>query len=304
MLVTDTIKIKQVAVFGSGGYLGAVLFGFLQRASSIYGTGLAAPRAMGASSITLSELNRVLGREFKLAFAGEDSCRLNDMADVEHIAARLKNMNAAVLGTMYQLETRAVTFGTYEKSPNDKTLEYFFDYRYAAVPAPENEDFNQHMQLFQNTIQACQIANLQHLVIVETPQTSTDIKTACLNILQSCGIPFTYLQTGTQEWTRTNPYTFEFGIQCPDLNIAVSPMEKYNSQPAATSSTIAREDIAAIVVQSLMSLDWNTNWMLDITTPLEGTKIDVGGSTINKKKLKSDNQWCVGSSVLADKLSL
>ncbi len=283
--------------------MGAVLFGFLQRASSIYGTGFAAPRAMGASSITLSELNRVLGREFKLAFAGEDSCRLNDMADVEHIAARLKNMNAAVLGTMYQLETRAVTFGTYEKSPNDKTLEYFLDYRYAASPAPENEDFNQHMQLFQNTIQACQIANLQHLVIVETPQTSTDIKTACLDILQSCGIPFTYLQTGTREWTRTNPYTFEFGIQCPDVDIAISPMDQYNSQPAETSSAIAREDIAAIVVQSLMSLDWNTNWMLDITTPSEGTKIDTEESTINKKKVKSDNQWCVGSSVLADKLS-
>lgn len=286
-------------MFGAGGYLGGLIFGFLQRASSLYGTGLggtATPRAMGATSITLQEVNRVLLREFKLAFAGEDLCRLNNMKDASYIAGRLKGMDAAVLGTVYQLETRSVTGNTYETTPNDKTLEFYLDDRYAATPI--EADMDTHLTLFQNTIEACQMAGLKKLVVIETPQTPVETTQAFSDILQQCGIPFTYIHS-TGNYVRTNPYTFESGIQNSSLILTKHDV-KGNSwmEPRSSSQDIAREDIAAIVVQSLQSLDWETSCRLEITS-----NGNSASPTPLGKKARTDREWCVGVQSLAEQLS-
>lgn len=56
---------KNVAVFGAGGYLGAIIFGFLQRAGALYGTGIAgtsSPRAICATGPSSAAINKVSAR--------------------------------------------------------------------------------------------------------------------------------------------------------------------------------------------------------------------------------------------------
>ena len=98
---------KSIAVFGAGGYTGGTIFGYLQRASNLYGTGIggaAMPRNICACSEGSSRLNSILSKGFKLAYAGEQHMRLVDMSNVEHVAQRLKGLDAIVIGTVCQLE--------------------------------------------------------------------------------------------------------------------------------------------------------------------------------------------------------
>ena len=93
-------------------------FGFLQRASSLYGTGLGGsgtPRCIGATAFCSKELNQILYRSFSLSFAGEELIYLTNMSDEGSIERNLKDIDAVVLGTEYQYEVRPITFGTYEK---------------------------------------------------------------------------------------------------------------------------------------------------------------------------------------------
>lgn len=116
---TPAIK-KKIAVLGSGGYLGATTFGFLQRAASLYGTGIGNCRCIGATPDTSVRLNRILSKHFCLAQADESVIKLTDLTSVEAIASRLKGWDALILGSNLFLEQRPVASGTYERNPNDK----------------------------------------------------------------------------------------------------------------------------------------------------------------------------------------
>jgi len=302
---------KQIAVFGSGGYMGATIFGFLQRAASIYGTGIggtsiSTPRSICATPSASTSLNRVLGNSFKLAYAGEDMVRLTDMSNVESIAQRLSGgrrgvggIDAAILGTIYQLEERSVALNTYEKSPNDKTFEFYLDEQKFGGEwddeANQNNDIDFHLQIFQNSVNACKDAGLEHVVVIETPITK-DSK-PFINILNDVGVPFTYIIiNGKLENTKL--YTFEEGIQC-DLEvekIGLSDIRNLNNNDGngnEKSAMIAREDVAALAVQSLMSLEWTKNTCLNVSCKgyLEQEN--------DKRNLKSDNVWCMKSERIA-----
>ena len=112
---------KKVAVLGGGGYLGAVTFGFLQRAASIHGTGIGDVRCVGATADTSVRLNRVLSRHFGLAFADESHVKLTDLSSMPALVERLRGWDALVLGGELAVQKRPVTGGTYERTPNDKT---------------------------------------------------------------------------------------------------------------------------------------------------------------------------------------
>jgi len=112
---------KKVAVLGGGGYLGALTFGFLQRAASLYGTGIGNCRCIGATADTAVRLNGVLTKHFCLAQADESFIKLTDMSSIDMIASRLEGWDALILGSELFLQTRPVTGGTYEQTPNDKT---------------------------------------------------------------------------------------------------------------------------------------------------------------------------------------
>ena len=311
---------NKVAVFGSGGYLGATVYGFLQRASSLYGTGLggsASPRSICATAAGSEGLNRILGRAFKLAFAGEDMIRLTDMQSVDSIKERIKGIDAVVLGTVYQLEKRPVTANTYGKTPNDKTFEFYLDDRNLAEEDIPYDDMDTHLPIFQNSIEACKLAGVKHIVVVETPNTSSTQPFA--EILDDSGIPFTFVHaSGSLENTKL--YSFEEGIQS-DINVQGFTLakdytfkkgyksgdwnESFRSEIKEGKNVLPREDLAAVVVQSLMSLDWTRSRCINVSTGgLMKKEKNVSSEYKPKKILKSDREWCMKSEILAEKLSV
>jgi hypothetical protein len=117
---TPTVK-RTVAVVSGGGYLGSITFGFLQRAASLFGTGIGKCRAMGATPETAVRLNRVLSKHFGLAFADELLIELVDLTSVDALTKRLKGCDALIFGNEFYVQERPVGAGTFEQSPNDKT---------------------------------------------------------------------------------------------------------------------------------------------------------------------------------------
>lgn len=299
---------KKIAVFGAGGYLGATLFGFLQRAASLYGTGISAsssPRAICATSGGPEGLNKVLGPCFKLAYAGEDLVRLVDSSDVDHIAERLKTFDACILGTTYQLEQRTVTLNTYEKTVNDKTYEMYLDERYGAwknnVPS---DDADIHTSIFRNSIRACKEAGLSHVVVVETPRTARP--SDFVDILEEEGMAYTYVRT-LSALKKDITYTFEKGIT-NKLNVvglpAGSSLIPFDAHSAEKEPVVYREDYAALIAQSLMSLDWGESRILEVSsTPGSSVSSAFGEKTPANKPARFDKDWCPNSGLLAEVLN-
>ncbi len=293
---------KKIAIFGIGGYMGATIFGFLQRASAIYGTGITSPRAICATPIGSEGLNKILGRSFKLAFAGEDMIRLTNMEKSDAISISLKGMNGAILGTIYQLEQKSVALNTYETTPNDKTFEFYLDDRYAADDDISSDDIDFHLSMFQRSVDACVQAGLEHMLVIETPNTK-DCK-PFLQILDKANIPFTYLHiNGKLENTKL--YTFEEGIQS-NLEVQIATVKNSNWIDNVSTNVmsnygtiISREDVAAMAVQSLLCLDWMESKCLNVVS--SGERL-ARMTEKEKSKLKSDKDWCINSDVLAKAL--
>lgn len=328
---------KAVAVFGAGGSLGGTIFGFLQRASNLYGTGIggaAMPRNICACSEGSLRLNSILSKGFKLAYAGEQHMRLVDMSDIEHVAARLKGVDAVVLGTICQLEPgRSVTANTYEKTPNDKTTEFFLDEKrgfgdeYSAQDA--KEQLGVHLDLFQTAIDACKLAgSIHHVVVLETPYTPSSEPFA--KILDKSGLKFTYIYTNASRgegssptWTQSKDWTFEKGVvRKTGMNLETAALgDGYMSKPGYEagdwasslpdltrgSADIFREDIAALAVQSMLSLDWNKCRVIGLScVDQDGVEDESGNASKFRpsRPLKTDREWCINSNAIADLLSV
>jgi len=293
---------KKICVFGAGGYLGSTVFGFLQRAGALYGTGISgqsSPRAIAATSSSAEALNKVLGSAFKLAYAGEDLVRLIDTSDVDHIIERVKSYDAAVLGTVYQLEKRTVTLNTYEKSPNDRTYDFYLDEKYGAwendVPSDDSE---YHAQIFTNALQALvESGSMKHVVVVETPRTCDPM--VFINILEEAGIPYTYLRI-KGKLIKDISFSFDKGVKD---SLAVSKfqpgfMYPIEAEVYENERPVYREDVAALVVQSLMSLDWSESRILEVASspnPLN--------NFVPTKKQRTDRDWCFNSALLENSLN-
>jgi len=300
---------KRIAIFGAGGYLGATAFGFLQRAASIYGTGISAsssPRSISATSGGLEGLNKVLGPCFKLAYAGEDLARLVDTSSTSHMTERLKTFDACILGTTYQLEQRAVTLNTYEKNVNDKTYELYLDERYGAWQnnVPEN-DADVHESIFRNSVRACREAGLSHLVVVETPRTVKPSDFVSI-LEEEGGMTYTYLRT-MSPLKKDKTYSFEKGIT-NQLNVKKvrdgSSLIPFDAEKSEKEPAVMREDFAALIVQSLMSMDWGESRILEVSSNPESTvSSGFGGKTPANKPMRFDRDWCPNSGMLAEVLS-
>ena len=147
--------------------MGAITFGFLQRAGSLYGTGIDRNcRVIGATSMTASALNSVLGKHFVLAQADDTFIKLTDMQSTAAIQKSLEGYDAVILGSSMVVEPRPVTSGTFEKGPNDKTLELYWDTVRGKESTAESESLAQ--ALIDNTLQACKNAGIQHVIAVDT----------------------------------------------------------------------------------------------------------------------------------------
>ncbi|KAL3785082.1 hypothetical protein HJC23_001460 [Cyclotella cryptica] len=295
---------KKIAVFGAGGYLGATVFGFLQRAASIYGTGISggsSPRAIGATRTTSEALNKVLTPCFKLAYAGEDLVRLVDSTNKDYIKERLKSFDAAILGTVYQLEQRSVTGNTYEKTPNDKTFEFYLDERYGARGGGVPRDCSDyHISMFESAIQACkESGSIKHVVVLETPRTPRPRD--FISILEREGISYTYIRANSLKKDLT--YSFEKGVK-EKLTVAllseVSRIPPHTDEPNNGEKAVFREDIAALIVQCLMSLNWEESRIIEVSATSE--TISSNSLTEKKSKQRFDKEWCPNSNVYAEML--
>ena len=294
---------KKIAVFGAGGYLGSILYGYLQRAASLYGTGIAgvqSPRAIGSTATTATALNKELASKFQLAFCSEDLIRLVNILDADHIRDRILNFDAAVIGTTYQLEQRSVTLNTYEVTPNDKAFEIYLDDRYGAKSdnAPLDDDIF-HSVVFQNSIRACIEAGLSHVVVIETPRTVTTGNTGLyLDILESQSeITYTYIKSRSP-LGKDITYSFEKGIN--SLVEITSPRSL--SAESADGAELKRETLAAIAVQALQSCDWKTSRILEV----EALPGDPPDTEYEQKRSKQNfsREWCPNSHIIAEKLEL
>lgn len=320
---------KKVAVFGAGGYLGATIFGFLQRASSLYGTGLggpSTPRAICATGYGSVLLNKVLSQQFKLAYASEYMVTLTNMEDEKYIQRNLKNMDAAILGTNYVFETRPVTANTYEKGPNTKAKEIYLGGRKGLQTEEDGivMDTELQIEIFRNSVQACAKAGLKHLIVLQTTPNGEENKIYA-EILDQADIPFTYICMGEGGSLVNTPlYTFETGlignVQLESFTLAKnykSTDKSYNEgdwmnsllveqSNVMSSVPTAQEDVAALAVQCLLSCDWEESRILQIGTSGKLTDMITpeGDSQVGTLKTpKSDKYWCNNSETLALKLA-
>jgi len=292
---------KKIAVFGAGGYLGSIVYGYLQRAASLYGTGIAgvqSPRAIGSTGTTGIALNKELTSKFKLAFCSEDLIRLVDLLDVDYTRDRLLNFDAAVIGTTYQLEQRSVTLNTYEVTPNDKAFEIYLDEKYGAKSdnAPPDDDIF-HEVVFQNSIRACTEAGLSHVVVIETPQTGQR-RQLYLDILESqSDITYTYIRS-MSPMGKDITYSFEKGV---NSLVEISSPKSFSAK-SADGAELKRETLAALAVQALQSCDWETSRILEV----EALPGDPPSTEYGQKRSKQNfsREWCPNSQIIAEKLEL
>jgi hypothetical protein len=286
---------QKVAVFGAGGYLGGCVYGFLQRAGSLYGTGISGvgggPRAIVATSAGSVSLNGILSKNFVLAQADESFVKLTDMANIDAVQSRLKNFDAAILATRFTLEPRPVTLGSYEKSPNDKAMEFYMERpRSATVKGVDDPKYS--LQLFHTILQASKSEGLRHLVVVETDSEFNDnVGDKYLQILEKTGIPYTYIRPiGSLE--NCKDFTYVKGVQS---NLKMTQATSLDDFKRITGS-MYREDVAAVCVQALLSLDWDTNRVLQVER--------VGYlDKENDRKSIPQREWCMNSHKLQDMLA-
>lgn len=303
---------QGVAILGSGGYLGGTIFGFLQRCSSLYGSGIGRVRAIGATEFTLDCLNRLLGKHFVLAYAGEDLVRLTDMTDVASITQRVDGYSAVIMATDYYLEQRPVTGNTYETSPNSKTFEFYLDCPRRGMDQDDmirNDDYQS--LLFEHTLQACKDSNtVKHLLVIETPLTLPERAKKCAELLDESKLPFTYIKVngslenfqdytfgkGIQGKLQLESFTFASDYTTKDDYNSGSWMTNVKKETTDNTNVMYREDVAALVVQCLQSLDWKTSRCIVVSSTGEALDQEFDG--------RLDKEWCVNSHVLAEKLDV
>lgn len=294
---------KKVAVFGTGGYLGACVYGFLQRAGSLYGTGISgvgAPRAIVATASGSANLNSVLSRNFVLAQADESFVRPTDMTSVESIRSKLNGFDAAIIGTRYCFKTMPITAGTYGRGPNDKTKEFYMD-QPRSLTSKLMDDLEYSDQIFLNTLEACTNSNkMRHLVVVETDAEFDNkdgevgyVGDKYIQALENAQVPYTYIRP-LGRLDNIKNFTFKSGIQSELRITQANSLEEL--VPVADDQTVYREHLAAVCVQSLMTLGWEDNRVIQVEQSTEDS--DFGAS-----KAAPQKEWCVNSGIVMDCLA-
>jgi hypothetical protein len=267
------IKKQKVAVIGTAGKMGALTFGFLQRAGSLFGTGLQAPQALGATAETATRLNRVLSKHFCLAFADESAIKLMNFGNEASIEQRLKGCDAVIMGGEFLLNERPVTAGTFETSPNSKTMEMYWE-----GDTCEESGFMQETVLA-NILSAAKGAGLKHIVGVGNELLRAK--------LESTGITYTCLEPLGQIMD-VQDFTYRKGVQG---SMSLMTVDDFSLRQDTPPSPIAREDLAALCVQALLSLDWRTSRHIFVTC------LGAAEPPYNNSK-RPDQEWCVNSVLL------
>jgi hypothetical protein len=273
---------KKIAVVGGGGYMGSLVFGFLQRACSLYGTGIGGFRCIGATADTAVRMNRVLGKNFCLAVADENNIKLTDMQSVDALQQSLQGFEAVIWGTDLSFLQRSVTMGTYGKTPNDKTFEMYWGDQGNTIG---EEMATVKEKILENLLQASRQAGVKHMVVVQN-SASDD----WLPRLRKCGVPFTFIRPAG-EVLAVKDYTYRDGIQG---SLRVTPSDDDMSTSSSSPSPLSTEDVAALCVQCLQSLDWDKSRCINVSCNGALNVESLGPAA----KKRPDEEWCVRSSAL------
>lgn len=279
-----------MAIVGGGGYTGALTFGFLQRACSLYETGVGRCRCLGATADTSIRLNRILSKHFCLAVADESFIKLTDLNSIDAIASRLEGWDALIVGNEWTVRKRPVTANTYERTPNDQTWEMYWDQSTPGTRGnspvsgttmaveERNHDETADIQygLLTNVLTAARTAGVKHVMALDDDQ---DGKSSILQLLQEIEIPYTCIQP-RGNIISTPDYTYRKGVQGV---LSIGP-------DVSSCNPIAIEDLTALCVQSLLTLDWNQSrcWQVSCLGPAL-----ADGKKSNPKR--PDQEWCVNS---------
>lgn len=262
-------------MLGAGGKLGSLTFGFLQRSSSLFETGVGKVRALGATANTASRLNSFLARHFCLAFADESVIKLTNLEDIEAISSRLDGWDALIWGTDVDLAMKPVTGNTFESKPNQQTMEVYWD----AKSDSTEVDIISKQKLVDNILAAAKNQGLGHMVVVDDGSVPD-----LLPQLQACSVPFTCIQP-LGVLNDIQAYTYREGVQA-ELTIETGKELEIDG-----AMLIPREDVAALAVECLQSLDWSKSRCIQVSCP-DAKALDVPENASGKRP---DQEWCVNS---------
>lgn len=150
-------------------------------------------------------------------------------------------------------------------------------------------------QILQNVLVAAKKANIQHMVVVDNG--------SLLPLLKSSGVPYTCFLVGAptgRALTDSPNYTFKGGV-CGDLVISSvnDDVESIGGDSGSGAPSVCREDLAALCVQSLQSLSWDKSRCLTVSC---NGPVKLPSAARGPEK-RVDQQWCVNSFVLEDKLA-
>jgi hypothetical protein len=143
-------------------------------------------------------------------------------------------------------------------------------------------------RILQNVLDAAKLANIKHMVVVDDGSILPQLEL-------SGGVPYTCIRALPRGLTETPNYTFKDGIR-GDLAISSTTDDPNDS---SGSMPVCREDLAALCVQSLQSLSWDKRRVLTVSSN-GPVRIPTTGTHPAKRV---DQQWCVNSFILEEKLA-
>ncbi len=286
---------SKLAVLGVGGDMGSVLYGYMQRASSLYGYGIESrfgcPKAFSATNRGTANLNSVLSRCFKLAFAGEDKCALTDFENVDAMSSRLKPFDYIITATAFRMAETTVTSGTYEVKPGQRTKELFLD----GSVGDEDKTGKESLAFTKRLIEAC-AGQKKHLVIINNDRSTSGKENSQLHLdtLLASDLPFTFVNPLSSSLTKTRDFTFDaVGLQSALEARGVDPSVPLE---ATDGPPMAEEDLAAFTMACIHLLDSSKSRVINVRSTAATIPMEESGTLTSPGK--SDKQWVVGQQYL------
>ena len=220
-----------------------------------------------------------------------------------------QNYDALILGTDVGVATRRVTPGTYEQTPNDVTTELYWP-----APAhsqknhfPQEKNKSPGQQIVKNVLQAAAQAGVRHVCLVDDDNNNANQNNnhqdSILAFLQTLDLPYTCLQPQASTVTIAPNYTYRKGVQ-QVLHVVEANHQNdnnnnnynNNNETVLLPPPIYREDLCALAVQCLLTLDWTTSRVLHVRS--SGQPVTDAQSLLlsnQKPLLRPDQEWCVNS---------
>ena len=139
--------------------------------------------------------------------------------------------------------------------------------------------------ILNNVLLAAKQAGIEHLVVVDdgswVPQ------------LEVSGIPYTCIMCPAP-LTNTPNFNFKEGLVS---DLSITAQENTASADDDEGDSVCREDLAALCVQSLQSLSWSKSRKMTVLC-----KGSAKVPALSSPPKRVDQQWCVNSIVLEEKL--